>query len=239
MFRKFTAILLICLSICGIAYSEFDNSILFRNIPWGTTIDEVENKLQDEGIEIRSVNESDGGSGFKYSTLSDIMLMETNFKEKYGNYMYYKTFSPLKVAGYDVYATYGYFAYLPDENNIITKDRKLTSFMLGGYEIVPTDMDYATEDIMGKLKSIYGNYDDTGVHKSAFKYTFYIWRSNIDRTFLTLIRLDSTMATSSRLYIYYGTFEGNDLINTARDLQEEFDKKTEMENSQSGGTDGL
>lgn len=239
MLKRVIAVLLICLSVCGIAYSDYDNSILFRNISWGTTIDEVEKLLLGDGIEIRSVNEYDGGTGFRYSSLSDIMLMDTNFAEKYGNYMYYKTFSPHKVAGYDVYATYGYFAYLPDENNIITKDRELTSFMLGCYEIVPTDMDYATNDIMEKLKSIYGDYDSTGIHNSAFKYTFYLWRSRIDRTFLTLIRMDSTMMTSSRIYIYYGTFVGNDLMNTARDLQEEFDKKTEINNSQSGGTDGL
>ena len=61
----------------------------------------------------------------------------------------------------------------------------------------------------------------------------------IDRTFLTLIRMDSTMMTSSRIYIYYGTFEGNDLMNIARDLQKELDKKTEIKNSQSGRTDGL
>ena len=237
--KRFVVVLLICLMYCGIAYSEDNKTILFRDIPWGVTIDDVEKTLLKDSIEVRANNESYGGYNHMYSSIPDIMLMNKNFKEKYDNFMFFRTYSPLKVAGYDVYSTYGYFAYLPDENNIITKERKLTSFMLGGYEIIPNDMDYATEDLIEKLKSIYGEYDNTWIYKSAYKFTLYIWRSETDESFLTLIRIDSTYATPSRIYIYYGTFEGNDLIDTARKLQEEYDKKIERKNSQSGGTDGL
>lgn len=239
MKRGFIISLIICILCCGIAHSEHDGSILFRDIPWGETIDYVENILNHDGFEIRSSEETDSAKGFNYSSLSNIMFIKSSLTEKYGNYVYFKNFSPVKVAGYDVYATYGYFAYLPNDNKIITKERELTSFMLACYEIVPVDIDYASEDLINKLTSLYGEYDKSGVTNSTFKYTYYVWYSSTDDTFLCFIRLDSTNIVKSRMYIYYGTFEGDKQINTARELQEEYAKKTEIENSQSSGTDGL
>ena len=239
MKKIFIFLLLLCSIFYGTAYAKYDDTILFRDISWGKTIDEVEAQLIKDGFDIRSVGESDGTVGFPHSSLVEIMVDKANYDEKYGNYIKAVSHSPVKVAGYETYETSVYFAYLPNENDIITKDRKLTSFMLACYEIVPVDINFATEDIINKLKSIYGEYDVKDKYTSAFKNDYYIWKSSKDNTFIFLRKMESNYSVSARLYLYYGTMDGDNLMDSARQLQEEFAKKTEIENSQSSGTDGL
>lgn len=239
MKKAFTFILFIYILVFGISYAEYEDTFLFRNISWGKTIDEVETALAKDGLQFKTLNETDGSSGFPHSSLVDIMVDNVNLKEEYGNYIYAKTFSPITVAGYEVYSTSIYFAYLPDENNIITKSRDLTSFILAGYDIVPVDIDYATNDLINKLNSIYGDYDSEGTYNSTFNNQYYIWKSSKDNTFIFLRKMEAKYTYKARIYLYYGTMDGDDLIDTARRLQEEFAKNAEIINSQSSGTEGL
>ena len=229
-------VLVLCI-ITGSTLAEttkYEGEILFRNIPWGGTIDEVETALAGENLDFSY--ETEGSMGMNYTSLSDIVYMNGSWSEEYATEMSSICFTPITVAGYETFEVELYFAYLPNEDNEIDKKRENTFFTLACYKFKPVDLDRATEDMKGKLSSLYGDIDKSETKRSAFKSEFSFWFTDND-SFICLHKVD--YSASPQMLIYYGTFKGEELIQKAKELQVEAAKEAEIKNSESGGTDGL
>ena len=239
-FKQLFVIFLILISICSFSLSEeserYDGTILFRNIPWGKDIDSVKNELNENGFNF--YRDDEGIMGQNYSTVGSIVHHQGDYSLDFASEISSLSVSNCQVAGYDVKQTQIFFAYLPDENGLISKNRKDTYFTLASYQILPEDLDYAIDDLKEKLTSLYGDYDDfEHFNYGSMEFTYYIWMSKIDNSFVALNRIDYSLAP--QLYIFYGTLDGTPIMAKAIQIQEEEAKKLEIENSKSGGTDGL
>lgn len=237
MKRLVTIFILILCVVAGSALAKttkYEGEILFRNIPWGGTIDEVEAALAGENLDFSY--EKEGSMGMNYASLSAIVYMNGSWLEKYATEMSSTCFTPITVAGYETFETEVYFAYLPNENNKIDKKRENTYFTLACYKFEPVDLDRAIEDMKVKLSSLYGDIDKTETKRTAFKSEFSFWFTDND-SFICLHKVD--YSASPQMLIYYGTLKGEGIIQKAKKLQVEAAKNTEIKNSEAGGTDGL
>lgn len=216
--KKKLAILLIC-AVFLPAFASFAENpgehIIFRNIPWGSSYQEVVNALSKTGLKwsspavktgrtIRNTIIDNIGYGFDYETG---VYINTDYK------------SPqLNVAGYDTTRITLYFAYTTDKNGDLPKDLEHTAFCLAKYEFEPTDLSAMTEDFIMKISALYGEVDEMLSDTLVIENNYFLWYDN-DRNIVGLENELYPITESKNIYISYGWGEGDSILQRANDIQ--------------------
>ena len=150
------AVLFILVCLCGFVTAEavYEKPILFREIEWGTSYNEVvetyPNKNQNEwepgGIDAIFY----GGEAAHYG--------KVGFRIRSG------LPQGVTVAGYDVRDIYLNFVYTPDETGRLIQDKDHAVLCLAEYEFdfesKKESYDAALEDLTNKLTLLYGDIDN-------------------------------------------------------------------------------
>lgn len=239
--KKSTIIIASVIGAIVLSSTAFADEILFRNVPWGSTMDEVEKAIpadmywHNDEDDLRAdpaifYEEGDEFS-FKYDAATAGTLAS----------MYIFSDCP-KVANYEPAEIGMHFVRMPVDGVVTYDDHSNTSMYSAYYLIEPESVEGATEDLIGKLKSVYGEPDSSDefvdtVFDTSIK--LLVWRGDND-TFVSLRSVASTEKTSKYtnsdfIRISYGTYQGDKWI-------EESEKAIlgmEQSNYGSSNTDGL
>ena len=202
-----------------------NDKILFRNIPWGSSYQEVTSQ-----ISVNHWSKPDPD----YATTVKNGMMDTG-DIKYMDYVRCKTRGTpdMKVAGYPVDSILLWFVYTQDSNGHLTRDINDTAFYLAEYVIKPKDIDVVEKDLIEKLTSVYGDVDEEATGGYTIKEHRYLWYgSNKAVLVLTSQRYNSG---SNYIRITYGWLEGDEYLQKAYDCI----VAEEAENIGDGNTDGL
>ena len=157
MKKLLSAVLVLAILGCGVAYADTDKEILFRDIPWGISISEVKNALSDFSIwrDVRGLHlahwsdkKPSSGSGTENGYQGGC---KNNDDEE-----------PLEIAGYPCYIIV-YCAYGLNENGEVLRDRKSSQFYMASYTFDTSDIDtkLAYEELKEKLIELYGVGEET------------------------------------------------------------------------------
>lgn len=236
------AILIVSSLLLNLAYAlaEYDKPILFRNVPWGATYNEVIATFPDS-MTMQQLKFKDW-----YTSLDEVMyhgyseiIPDASSVVCYAEPKLYGTWGqslePLKdvkVAGYELENLELYFTFIP-QNGEVVRAKPYTSLIYAVYEIKTkyNEAESAFNDIRNKLVSLYGAYEQNTIEYISFwdskaKHYFQnIWRGK-DGTMLSLVSQNH----EGNIYTRY-SFEGaNDLVLTALNVEK-------RNNQQS--TDGL
>ena len=228
MISRVTMLLVVCMLVilsCTPALADGkDGQILFREIPWGSTYNEVISRLPN-GIEMKSPV-----GVYHWYPLHEVMSFDTGIGKTAWTDLGFlsqteeNATAGMKVAGYDVSQIHLYFAYLPDASGKLPRDDAHTAFFCGYYTIHPIDVDVVYEDLKSKLTSLYGACTEDNSNLC-------FWYGAND-TMLSLARFRSNFG-SNTIYIVYG-YAGNDWILDAYEIE----TYVETENP-SSSTEGL
>lgn len=211
--------------------------IIFRDIPWGTSYDDVVSQIPDvtfypftgEIYKTYSVDQIITGDGLRFEN-SDINIS--------GNSVY----GSLSVAGYQTTDVDLYFAYVP-VNGVLTKEKADSAFYGASYEFTPEDTKGMASDLKEKLTSIYGEASKTTQDKDLWggvvKYTY--WYGAND-TLLVLCVDDESASrwkSTEKIRIVYAWREGDKLLQEASDCLKREAVANERSNFGDGNTNGL
>lgn len=232
--KKFVvAILIVSLVLLNLvpALGEYDKPILFRNVPWGATYNEVIQTFPDS-LTMEQLEPKNW-----FSSLDEVMYCgSSEIIPDSSPVVYYaepkrygflgKSLEPLrdvKVAGYELENLELYFTLIP-QNGEIVRAKPYTSLIYAVYHI-KTNYDEAKSafnDITNKLASLYGSYEQNTIEYISFwdskaaHYFQNVWRGK-DGTILSLVSQNH----EGHIYIRY-SFEGaNDLVLTALNVEKQ------------------
>ena len=146
--------LLLALSCIPCLAEEAETEILFRGIPWGTSLAQLQRELplqtpyQASGISSIAYRMYGGDRG-NYSAEIAINAMYTS-----------EGLKGIKVAGYDVGRINFNFAYVPQDGKLV-KDNECTALYCALYMFAPDNPSAAVDDLINKLSIVYGDVDLT------------------------------------------------------------------------------
>ena len=215
-----TALLVVLFSSATYAY---DDEILFREIPWGSSIEDTKDAIKE--LNFIDVGETNFNA-FKTDTILGVDFTCANNE---GTGCYSGNISgSITVAGYDVNMVMLYFAYIYD-NEAETTDSYKTSFYGATYQIIPVNVSETGNDIKNKLCDIYGECEQV---TSMLGNEMYLWKGAND-TFCSL------SYTGEDVEIGYAWKGGDDLIDAADVFLSDLKQKEEAGIYGNGDTSGL
>lgn len=190
------ALLLLFQCCAGLAEAS-ETTILFRGIPWGTSLAEI----QREGLPLQSPYHSPSISSIAYR------MYGGEKKDYYDggvavNVMYTQQgLNNIKVAGYKVDRIVFNFAYVPVDGKIVDNYED-TALYCALYMFAPSDPNAVMDDLANKLSMLYGEVDLTSNGYS-------VWYG-----------AEGTMASlyldGSEIYLKYSFAGGEDLLIAAQ-----------------------
>ena len=229
-FLALTAALVLSV-FCFTAAGSFaaEDVITFRDIPWGTRLNETEELIKQSGIDEGAEIHTDyslmiPGINYRISRLHELVPW---FPEPQKKASYLKTTnmvvddSNLKVAGYNLNldGLIMYFVYLPDEKGNIGY-RSDSALFAAAYDIKAPGYDYdsTVADLKEKLAGVYGQKFIVDKRKvNGFGCTYYIWQG-ADDTYVVLCDLDGIgIFNSRRVMIVYASMEYENKAQEAMD----------------------
>lgn len=192
------ALLLNCAA--GLAEAA-ETTILFRGIPWGTSLAEI----QREGLPLQTPYHSPSISSIAYR------MYGGEKKDYYSgdvavNVMYTSEgLSQIKVAGYTVDRIVFNFAYVPVDGKLVDNYEN-TALYCALYMFAPSNYNEVLEDLANKLTLLYGDVDLT---TNGYR----VWYG-----------AEGTMASlyldGSEIYLKYSFAGGEDLLIAAQDAKD-------------------
>ena len=246
MKKWFVSTIVICIIVnCSSVSAKSDKEILFRDIPWGSSYEEVK-KVMGE-YEFREKGREDTETDYVEQLLTDIYPQGFNsdvFTNEggYGAYAYTK--DKIDVAGYTSESTCFLFSRNANEDGTITWDNMENLSLYGAYyRIEPVSLESATEDLMEKLSSLYGEpdkYIDDSLEYGYSEDYIYYWYGADD----TVVSLAShSYGDEAKPYTYihisYATYKGDEWLHTADDLITQMKQADEAKSYGTGNTNGL
>ena len=226
----------------GVVYKEPTNvltaPILFRNIPWGSSLTEVKSMLKEYNVSGSS------GKGMRTWTVED--YTEGDFAGKYyqaANINIHATGSFSKkvdVAGYEASFEMS-FAFVP-HNGQLSHEESDSALFAARYTINPADVNSAEKDLITKLSSIYGE-GTKGKSKSELfggTTTKTIWSVG-GETKVVLMASDYEEGGLGKdeITISYVWTRGNTLLDQAYSAEQNSSKNQEKNTYNNSNTDGL
>lgn len=215
-----------------------EKTILFRDIPWGSSFLEVDEKLGT--WELWNLT----GESFKTCSVDDILIGDyegIDFEYSGINVISNAFNGEQEVAGYTTSEIQLYFSFLP-VNGYLTYDEKDTSLYGAQYKFEPVNLQDTYDDLKQKLIDIYGEpakvTEDIDLWKNAYTYTYWY---GADNTELVLKSLDSENDTTNlydnEIYISYAWRNGDVLLQNASDAvkKEKSDKEKEIQGNKDVG----
>lgn len=214
----------------------YDQEIVFRDIPWGTSCTEVEN------IWGSMVNVA--GDGYKTFSSDDIILGDyqgIDFEYDDINIISTPYNGEVEVAGYTTSSVNFYFAYIPVDG-VLTREEQDSALYGARYEFEAKNLEEMSKDLIQKLTSVYGEPIKTTEKTDLYdiKYTYTYWYGAND-TVLVLKAQDTTNDTTDifedEIYISYVWLKGDEMLQEASDIskQEALDKEAEAYGNDSTG----
>ena len=193
------------------AEPTYDKEILFNNIPWGSSLVQVEDTIP--GIWIY-LDDDEQFTESAYSCAGLGTLDEYDFARGTGMTASFLNYNK-PVGGYDVEYMHTYYAYT-FPNNEINREHKNTSLYGADYELNFVDVNNAFDDLAGKLCSLYGNEYITKEITTLFDglWTTYTWEG-INSTYVSLSKYVPTSGLSvdnPQLKIQYARLDGDELL---------------------------
>ena len=210
MKKTLMTILVVCMLFSNAFAEENSTSpILFRNIPWGSSMQTVLRSF--DGLSFSEPRDDYAGTVNHY--------IYENSDIRYTDYVctkvYARQLNGMMVAGYELSNLYLYFAYTPDETRTLPKDENHTAFTMGEYKIVPKDLSFVMNDLMQKLSRLYGEPVDHKTTGWSITHDIYVWRG-ADGTVVSLIG-ENYSSGSTYIYIRYSFDGANEYYQNAMD----------------------
>jgi len=153
--------------------SRYDQEILFRDIPWGTSYSEVDKILEE--MSLMGVS----GDGRKTYSVDDIILGDgsgIDFEYNDIKIIALPTYDKVDVGGYMTEDIMLFFSYVPVEG-VLTKEESDSALYGAQYEFEVQNMEAMTTDLVSKLTSIYGEpgkvVKETGRYDIQYTYTYW------------------------------------------------------------------
>lgn len=166
--KKTIVLLLTLLTLCTVALAD---EITFRNIPWGSNIEEVQSLLiKDMAIwEEWSFSPKDAWMPYSEAMTSEYILDLCSTSENCGyNYEprpYKQNIAGHRLTSLSLYAHYG------ENTNGISKEPVDTVFYAAEYTLaVDSDIEAAYDELQGKLSYLYGTCESAEVWNSSSLY---------------------------------------------------------------------
>lgn len=210
-----------------------DSGIMFRDIPWYTTREDME-KIFAENEIAESDNFTEDNNAYRLSVI--------NFENVYdsGDYVegggYSTRYHGMTVAGYTPSEVDVSYMYPVNNDGSLTKDNNLAQFYFARYVFDTNDytgLQAVHDDLLGKLKTIYGDAPTLSEEKY---WTTETWADENDNTIQLLISDDADYVCLA--YIAGDADTRLDAVQTALDnealAQEESERQANASN-----TDGL
>ncbi len=211
--------------------THHENEIVFRNLAWGDTYEQVKSKYP--GIGTYGSSSAYPVTVFSWAGGSSPSTFENG--ELTVSYSCYGDYS---VAGYETSMNF-LFAYTVTEP--IQREEENTMLIGARYWINQlSDPDGVATDLIEKLSSVYGEYAATSTSRTLGGYplNYYFWYGKND-TFVVLKEMNGGKADSNEVTIYYGWRESDQYL-YAFDAAVSIEKdKSEASHFGDGNTDGL
>ena len=228
--------------LAGVVYkepsSQLKEPMLFRNIPWGTSLAEVKKILKEYKVTGSS------GHGMRTWTVED--YTEGDFAGKYYasnniNIHANGSFSKkVDVAGYEASFDMS-FVYLPI-NGQLTYEESDTALFAARYTINPADVASAEKDLVSKLSSIYGEGTKGKTKRELFDGTTTktIWDVGGEmKIVLMATKYKTGSIGQDEITISYVWTRGNKLLDQAFEAEQNVAKNSEKKNYNNSNTNGL
>jgi len=214
----------------------YDQEILFRDIPWGTSCTEVE-KIWGDLLNL-------AGDGYKTYSSDDIIIGDyegIDFEYDDINIVSSDYYGEVEVAGYMTTGIRFYFAYVPVDG-VLTREEKDSALYGARYEFEAQNLEEMSKDLIEKLTSVYGEPAKTTERTDFrnYKYTYTYWYGAND-TVLALKTKDVSNTdadvSDNEIYISYVWLKGDEMLQEASDLskQEAINKEAEAYGNDSTG----
>lgn len=209
-----------------------DKEILFRNLPWGTTLADTPALL---GVDLTDPYDWK----YWYSVEDQMFNQSGNIRHEGELGVYcsvgYSARKDMKVAGYALDDVDLYYLYIPDADGMLIRDAEHLGLYFASYKLDVKDPKAAYEDLTGKLTGLYGDPASTQ-HDDGYGYIVsdqLLW-TGANGTLVSLVMQDYPDNNMTNLYIKYGTLSGNDMLDTAFTAAQ-----AEESRNAEGDTDGL
>ena len=232
MKKTISLLLVLCCLISAIPFcasAEYDDEILFRDIPWGLsyqeTIDSVTKSIKESGGYVSwSELESRNYTSIGHLSQGSIDLGDYETIGKV-----YSTGINLKIANHQVERINLYFVYEFDGKKLL-QNKEHAFFYMATYTIKnesgkdPYEERLLFEDL---LKELYGDYDDSGVEGLSPQYIYrYFWGDNdTELVFTEEIHIFS----GDKIYIGYVWKNGDLMAKSAYDSLKEIERANALE----------
>lgn len=214
----------------------YDQEIVFRDIPWGTSCTEVEKSW---GYMVNVA-----GEGYKTFSSDDIIIGDyegIDFEYDDINIISTVLNGEVEVAGYTTSNVKFYFVYVPVDG-VLTREEEDSALYGARYEFVAKNLEEMSKDLVRKLTSVYGEPTKVTERKDFrdFEYTYTYWYGAND-TVLALKTIDTESDTTGlyedEIYISYVWLKGDEMLQEASDLskQEALEKEAEAYGNDSTG----
>lgn len=211
--------------------------IIFKDISWGTSFQEIDEKL--EAWDLWNIS----GENYKECSVDEILLGDykgIDFEYNGINVISNAFNGEQEVAGYTTSEITLYFSYLPVEG-YLTYEEKDTALYGAQYKFEPVNLQDMYEDLKQKLINIYGEpskqTEDVDLWKNKYTYTYWYGANDTELVMRSLnSENDTTDLYEDEIYITYAWRNGDNLLKNASNAvkKEKSDKEKAVQGNQDG-----
>jgi len=189
------------------------DELLFRSIPWGTSISDVDKSLD---LDYFFIHEEQNMR--RWGSIEQQFDFEHINDYPAGWYGYSLGIEDLKVAGYNALPTI-YCAYGLTDDGVILREAEDSIFYAGGYAFAVIDHEATYYDLKNKLESLYGIGEETvnegksyyasvnGNGEYAYKTYTVVWRGDNEteiKLYCMLSELNDPLLDENNVVLWYG-----------------------------------
>ena len=217
------------------AHAEVEEEILFRDIPWGTSYTDIKDNIMPE-LWWDDLH----GDWMRVLTINDI-VSDSNDNNKFTNNdlcLNAYTIDEIDVAGYTAKQTDLYFAFVPSDGTITHEDSD-TALYAAKYEIEPMDLESTFNDLLEKMKSIYGEPDVSTSYSIFIGCENLLFKWNGANDTMVVLKKEPYLEGGGAVHIIYVWKNGDEMLHEADDIISGIKTGEEASIYGNDNTDGL
>lgn len=223
-------------------FASDSEEIRFRDIPWGASYTEVSQSMPEFDWNVMAFEEMR-----TYPTeeiITDVDDYSLGLENGYINtFVSPASIKKTEVAGYTTSDINLFFAYLP-VNETLTRNDSDTAFYGARYIFNPENIEGMTNDLVEKLSSLYGDYDDVQEETNYMNLREKrIYWDGANNTQVVIRAVDSSTDTSglfdNELWISYVWKDGDELLKQADQCVSQSNSDAEATIYGNNNTNGL
>lgn len=151
----FILVLVGILTILSFACADIDNEILFRGMPWGTSVTEFSARIQTDMLKSGNNTISDKYTLYSWENGTKKNMDDPLYSLKDAGYRCF-TFPDAQVAGIPINEIEAYFTFTY-ENSTIYRGEDESSLYYAEYDLKPVDIGMTFPILKEKMTSLYGS----------------------------------------------------------------------------------